>query len=714
MLQILDPEGKIVDGMRFDELKMSSETLFSIYKTMLLTRFFEERMVLESRLGKLPLYISPKGQEAAEVASTFAMDSNDVILWYKRSQGAAFARGVSVEGMARLFYGLNRAQETAEFLNRSLMIPYSLVGIHLPHAVGYGLALKILKQQRIAAAFFGDGATSQGAFHSALNWASIFKTPTVFICENNQYAITESNAFQTATRTFAEKANAYNMSWGVADGNDVFAMYAVAKEAARRARTLFEPTLIEAVTYRMDPHTTAIGDIISISEEDKERAKINDPLRRLQLFFMGEQAKKSFAIQWDLDKDALLRKEIDSQVASSIKQVDQLFETAQKGPLFQELLSLNKRCYTKNIDQQKLDGCSFFVPDAIANASVRDAINFAYYDVMRADDAVVTLGEDVGMAGSVFRTVALPELFVKEYLAGYSDKVLQKFLPLQSIFGKDRVIDTPLDELGICGVSIGMALAGFRPIAEIQFSGFVFEGAGQIISEMARMKQRSEGELSLPIMIRLPYGGGRYIEHHREFEAPHFLNSPGITIVCPSLVQDFYDLFWASVFSGKPVLYFEDKNLYRSIAAGNLKRRVPEKTLEQFGARLAKEGKDVTVTAYGRLVYDCLEAAKELEKENISLEVIDLRIISPLDTAAIHSSVKKTGRLVTVQEEPRFFGTSAEIGTSVFESDAFFSLRAPIKRVAPPWVYHPNHIIWDLYIPQKEQILLAAREIMKA
>ena len=235
-----------------------------------------------------------------------------------------------------------------------------------------------------------------------------------------------------------------------------------------------------------------------------------------------------------------------------------------------------------------------------------------------------------------------------------------------------------------------------------------------MIGEADRIIHQGGGLIPLPIVVRLPYGGGRYIAHHREFEGAYVMNSPGLTIVCPSTAQDFYDLFWAAVASEKPVLFFEDKNLLRSPKAkGELRRVPPTKLLEKFGIRIAREGRDVTITAYGELVYYALEAAESLAREGIEIEILDIRVFAPLDTETLVTSVKKTGRLAVVQEEPVFGGTGAEIGATVFESEAFLNgLQAPLRRIGPPRTHYPPPLFWKHYKPQPERIVREIKELL--
>lgn len=741
MYQILAPDGRIVNQPAFQELGLNAEDYIKIYEYMSLTRLFEKRAVDEAMFkDHMPLYISPKGQEAAEVASAYALGPEDWIFWYTRSQGAAFDRKVSLESIWKIFHGIPDPQLIEDLLSHKSMIPYVLVGIHLTHAVGFAWAqmLKRGKPEVVSVAYFGDGATSRPDFHSAMNFAGIHKIPTIFICENNHWAISTPNVKQTATKTFAEKAAAYGIASEYVDGNDPLAVYAATKRALARARSGAGATLIEAVTYRADPHTTAVGEIKKIPEEIMQDAEAKDPLKRMFAFLVSEEAR-GLGIDWNKEKDLQRLSEIKALVKgtaaksfSLLSEVDENVVAENARKLLEEIrIGKNYRDFS-NI--------SFF-PEEIPGATPRDAINFGHFDAMMHDPDVIVMGEDVGDIGSVNRTVALPEKFVTEYLPEYADKILIKHLPLiaHEKIGPNRAIDTPVDEWGIMGHAIGLALGGLRPIVEVQYSGFVFGMGDHIFVELPRLMHRSGGKLNMPVVVRLPYGAGRFIESHREFEVPQFLNLPGLIIVCPSTVQDFYDMFWAAVASDKPVLFFEDKIIYRGELEfnysykyidlngteqekkiekkkveikNNLIRRPPFQPVENFGIRVARKGADVTLTAYGRLVYACLEAAEILQEENISAEVLDIRVFKPFDQKTLISSVKKTGALVIVQEEPIFGGTGAEIAALVYETaESFHYLKSPLVRLGPK-TYQTTHVDYRSHVPQPPEIVMAVKKAL--
>lgn len=759
--RILAPDGTIVNPQAFFELELSSSDLIRIYENMVLTRIFTEQAKRETRREEgIPLYISDRGQEAVGAASAYALGQEGIVFWYSRFQSAPFAKGVLPETMFKLFRGIPDKTIAEDMLNRSCLPPYVLVGSHLTNATGYAWACKMRGKKSVVAVYFGDGATAQGDFHSAMNFASILRLPVVFICVNNQWAIATPTWLQTATQTFAEKASAYNMRHRRVDGNDFLAVYSVTKEAAELALEESVSTLIEAVTYRIDSHTTAVFAIRKAPPGERQRACLEDPLGsilnehgelasyedlrsmgieyspgRTKKCLMSRLTKEKFGLDWTERDDLELWDLCSKRVKKAAKSVSEIKPASFDGKavILESALmhrvpkvAANFRDISPDLFEQRVFRGT---PEMIRNSTFREALQFAILDAMRFDNRVMVLGEDVGDIGSVFRTAALPGWFVEKYMPEYRDKIISGFLPLQEIFGgrvtsreelrskmrELRVYDTPLDEEGIVGNAIGLALGGMRPIVEIQFSGFVFEAFNQIVSELAQISHIAGGAINLPAVIRLPYGGGRYIQHHREFEAPYFMNSPGLRIVIPSTVQDAYDMFVAAVASENPVLFFEDKNLYRrDDIKADLIRGPFQKPIEEFGMRIVKEAdlgaaRRVTITAYGRLVYKAFEAAKILEQKGISAEVLDIRVFKPLDEETLIASFEKTEHLVVVQEEPESGSTCAELVRRIMKSSRGVNhIAAPYEHVGPPDAYNPPPLVWEAYEPQVEEIVEAA------
>jgi pyruvate dehydrogenase E1 component beta subunit len=316
------------------------------------------------------------------------------------------------------------------------------------------------------------------------------------------------------------------------------------------------------------------------------------------------------------------------------------------------------------------------------------ALNMALRQEMEKDDRVIVLGEDVGRDGGVFRV---------------TDGLIEKF-------GEDRSVDTPLAESGIIGMSIGMALYGLRPVCEIQFSGFSYLGFHQIESHASRLRRRSQGNLSVPMVLRAPYGGGvRALEHHSESREAFWAHIPGLKMVIPSGPRNARGLLISAIRDPDPVIFYEGKAIYRAF-----REEVPEEEeiIEIGKAQVVREGKDLTMISYGAMMRPTLESAEVLkEKEGVDAEVIDLLTISPLDDAPISESIKKTGRAVIVHEAPRSFGPGAEIVARIMET-AFYYLEAPIARVTGYDVVIPLFAHEKAYLPDVPRIVRAARRVL--
>ncbi len=319
--------------------------------------------------------------------------------------------------------------------------------------------------------------------------------------------------------------------------------------------------------------------------------------------------------------------------------------------------------------------------------NIVEAINLALHQEMEKDEKTVVLGEDVGREGGVFRVT----------------------VGLQRKFGEARVIDTPLSESGIMGTSIGMAVNGLRPIAEIQFDGFVHPAFDQLISHAARIRTRSRGRFTCPLVLRFPYGGGiRALEHHSDSWESFYIHTPGLKVVIPSTPYDAKGLLISSIRDPDPVVFMEPKRIYRAI-----RQEVPtdEYTIPLGKADVRMNGNDVTIICYGAMVREAEKAADELKNERISCEIIDLRTLFPFDTDAIINSVKKTGRAVIVQEAPRTCGMAAEISTIINER-ALLSLEAPVERVTGFDTVMPLYMLENHYMPDPFRIKLAVKKVM--
>lgn len=751
LVQILRPDGTIADMEKFLSLNLGPGFYKKLYRLMILTRLLDREGRLLGTTGRRPdktdkntLFIGPYGQEAAEIASAMVLPSNAWVLAYTRSFGAAIGRGVSPKSILRFFAEAKADEFIHDLLAHRVHRFYTAVGIHLSHAEGISHGAKLQGEIIPAAAYFGDGATSEGFFHEALNWASIYQVPVLFFCENNQWAISTPTSLNRATSTFAERALGYGMDFEHVDGNDPLAVIWATQRALKRAHEESRSTLVEFVTYRLGPHTTAAGAVVEIPEKEMERATREDPLSRLQHFLLSPN--NPLGVNWEeellevnqglfeklsgdpaeaklLYKDTHLelRREDAELIVGLNTEIRQSSEEVLLESL--EVLTRGKELVKKSEDYHAESRVDDFYKNLAArrikprvshNIFAEDAIPLAVYDALSMDRRVVYFGQDVAEAGGVMRTTALRadlaagEKFIQKVLPDWESRILHRRLPLKCLF-PNRIFNAPLDESGLVGSGLGLTLnfdMQLRPIVEMQFSGFGRVGCAQL-DEWSRMLHRYAGlpEIKIPGVIIMPFGGGKRIEYHRENEIPLFINNPGFIIICPSTPQDFYDMLIAAIASDKPVLYFSHLELYRHPKIAELIRRPPSKPIEEFGIRIAREGENITVVSYGRMVHECLAVAEELAKENISVEILDLRVLSPLKREVIVKSVAKTGRLVTIDEGPLQGNIGAEIAAiAAEEKESILSLSAPVCRVGSPRTLWPSSKFWTYYIPQREDI----------
>ena len=343
---------------------------------------------------------------------------------------------------------------------------------------------------------------------------------------------------------------------------------------------------------------------------------------------------------------------------------------------------------SKTAAERNDDRALHAVPEAAERLTLVQSVNRALKQEMERDPSVVVLGEDVGRDGGVFRVTE-----------GLLDD-----------FGPQRVMDTPLAESGIVGTAIGLALGGFRPVAEIQFMGFMYPAVNQLFAHAARYRNRSRGRFHVPLVVRMPYGGGIHPpEHHSESYEALLVNTPGLKVVIPSNPHDAKGLLASAIRDDDPVVFLEPKRIYRAF-----RDEVPTApyTVPLGKAAVAKEGKDVTIIAYGAMVRVALEAHEALGREGISAEVLDLRTVNPLDAEAILSSVSKTGRVVVVHEAPRSAGVGAEVAALISER-ALLDLQAPVQRVTGFDTVFPYSMLENLYLPHRERVVAAAKKTLE-
>ena len=661
-LRVIDAHGELIG----EDPGLDPELYQTMYRNMVLSRALDRRMLALQRQGRIGTYAMLEGQEAVQIGSALALDPDDFVFPSYREHGVQVTRGLPMEVLLAYWKGLpNSGWDIEKYRTGIVTVP---IASQLPHAVGYSYMTKLRAEDTVTVTYFGDGATSEVDFHSGMNFAGVWKTPTVFICANNLYAISVPYEKQTASETIAQKAEAYGFEGLRVDGMDPVAVYLATRLAVKRARNGNGPTLIEALTYRYGPHATADDPTLYRSDDEVEKWREKDPIERLRRFLENRG-------EWDERVGEKVAMEITDAVDAAVTSLE-----AEPLPDRDDAIRHGfARIPAHVVDQlhamQRSHGepeTSFSddevwhvgeddIPDGpTTSMTMAGAINSTLHQAMERDRDVVVLGEDVGLAGGVFRITE----------------------GLQKRYGEDRVIDTPLNESGIVGTAIGMALAGARPVAEIQFDGFVYPAFDQIVSHLGRFRFRTRGTSSVPVIVRFPNGAGIGAhEHHCDSPEAYFAHAPGLVVVCPSSAVDAKGLLTAALEGEDPVIFLEPKVLYR---AG--REDVPDGhyTIPIGRARIRREGSDVTLVTYGGMVPVALAAAAD---SGASVEVIDLRTLFPWDRETVLESVGKTGRLLLVQEPQGTAGVAAEVA-AVVAAEALYELQAPITRITGfdvPW-----------------------------
>jgi 2-oxoisovalerate dehydrogenase E1 component len=626
--------------------RRSATRLKELHRALLFPRVIEEKMLLVLRQGRLSKWFSGMGQEAIAVGVTAALRPDDWILPMHRNLGVFTTRGLDLVTLLSQLMGKGQGftkgrERSFHFgvLDASIVGMISHLGAMLPVADGLALASQLAGTGRVAAAFTGDGATSEGDFHEALNLAAVWKLPVLFVVENNGYGLSTPVSEQYAARSLADRGVGYGMPGVSVDGNDLPSVLRAVEEAAERARSGGGPTLLEFMTFRMRGHEEASGTGYIPKELFAEWAK-KDPVKRFETLLLEE----GVASREELDAvRAELKAKVDDAVDEALAAPDPAFVLdAELADVYETRPAPAPRAFT--------DAELAAAPEVRYIDAISDALRIA----MRENPKVLLIGQDIAEYGGAFKVT---QGFVEE-------------------FGKARVRNTPIIESGALGAAMGLALDGFVPMVEMQFGDFISCGFNQIVNNLAKTRYRWGP--AVPVVVRAPVGGGTGAGpfHSQNVEA-YFANVPGLKIVAPATPFDAKGLLLAAFEDGNPVLYLEHKLLYRSA-----KGRVPEGrfTVPIGKARVAREGKDATVVTWGVGVSWALEAATTLASEGKEIEVVDLRTLVPFDEDAVYGSVKKTSRALVLHEATTTGGFGGEIASAIGER-AFEWLDAPVTRL---------------------------------
>ncbi len=652
------------------------EQLQAVFEMMLRMRLFEQRtadLFAEGLVkGTAHSYV---GQEAVAAAVCGTLRQDDYVASNHRGHGHIIAKGADLDRMMAELMGrrdgycggLGGSMHIAD-LDLGILGANGIVGAALPLATGAALAAKLKGTGQVAVAFFGDGAANQGVFHESLNLATVWDLPVVFVCENNQYALTTPSRKTTAGPSIAARAAAYGIPGAQVDGNDPEDIYPVILEAIERARSGKGPSLIEALTYRWGQHSMRANLRDPRPRQELEAWIARDPIKHIE----GELQVRNILSSEGIGK---VRDKVTAEVERSIA-----FGKAGEMPTPEQALAAVYAPFKEAREPTDL---------GTRTLAFTEAINEALTQEMERDQAVLVMGEDVGVTGGLFQ--ATKGLFER--------------------FGADRVRDTPISEATFVGCGVGAAIAGLRPVVELQIFDFVALTMDMLVNQAAKFRFLLGGKPKVPLVVRGPQGGGiRLAAQHSQSLEAWFTHVPGLVVVAPSTPADAKGLLIAAIRDDNPVIFLESKLLYVKSTGP-----VPEApyAIPLGKGQVKRQGSDVTVVATMAMVPRALSAAEELAREGISVEVVDPRTLHPLDEELILDSVRKTNRLVIAHEAWTRQGFGAEVASLVVEK-AFDWLDAPILRVGAPDLPMPfNDELERWTIPSQERIVEAIRDVLR-
>jgi len=657
---------------------LKKSQLLSLYRQMLLIRRCEERLARSHQRGLIHgachTYV---GQEAIAVGVCAHLRTEDVVFSTHRGHGHALAKGVPPRQLIAELYGRESGCSHGRGGSMHLFSPEvgmmgtsGIVGPCILQAAGAGYSFKLLKKDNVAVAFFGDGAVNNGAFHEGLNLASIWKLPVLFVCENNQYATEVPFQYSAGNATVASRAASYGLPGVEVDGNDATEVHRAAGEAVRRARSGGGATLLECVTYRTRPHAEGMGDFTYRTREEVEEWKKRCPIVRL----------RPLLLEAGVDEDEL--KALEAEIEAQVEEAHQFAEkSAEPDPK-----TATDHVYAEPAVGQHQGADAPRSPGG-REISFMQATLEALSSEMARNPKIFVMGEGIGKRGGNFRsTVGLYELY-----------------------GPERLCDTPISERGFVGLGCGAAMTGTRPVIDFMFADFVLDSVGEIVNQIAKMQYMSSGRLKMPILLRGCVGiGHSAATHHSGNYYPMYAHFPGLRVAVPSTPFDAKGLLQYALNGDDPVIFLEHREVM------GLKGPVPAEDYEiPFGrAAVVREGRDVTVVALALMVHHVLKACETLEKEGVSVELIDPRTVAPLDVETIARSVAKTGRLLIVDEAFAPFGIGAEIAAQLADR-GFDDLDAPIRRLNgahTPTPYSPS--LEAAVVPNPASIVQAIRDLI--
>ena len=675
--QTFTPDWRFQEPVDWRDTDLDEKTLLEWFYWMLLGRQIDYRCQVLNRQGRAPFIISCAGHEAAQIGVAWPLKPKyDWISPYYRDVVLCFRMGLTpldlmLSVLAKPADPASGGKQTpGHFSDSSLNIISggSPLATQMVHGAGVAYALKMDGTDKVVMTSYGEGAGSEGDAHETFNFSAIYKLPVIFVCQNNGFAISVPFDKEYAIEYAAQRAAGYGFPGVTLDGRDPVTCYHVAKQAVARARAGGGPTLIECLVDRLGAHS---------SEDDQRRYRSQEELDQLEANDGLERFKKNLTEAGILDKGTL------AEYEERVK--DEVTKATRQG-----LDSPDAKPEDALTNVYATGAPSAIEPDPrgqTEDMNLVQAVRDALTREMERDERVMVLGEDVGPKGGVF--LVTDGLYAR--------------------FGEARVIDTPIAESSIAGVALGLALAGKRPVAEMQFTDFAHMAFNQITNEIAKFRYRSDGDWGVPMVVRAPMGGHSHgaLYHSQSIEAR--FATPGLKIVIPSSPYEAKGLLIAAMRDPDPVLFFEHKRLYRMF-----KEPVPkgDYLIPLQKARIVREGEDISVFCYGLMVHYALDAAKNLEREGWSVEVVDLRTVYPLDKDAILASARKTGKCLVVYEDNYSVSVGSEVA-AIIADEAWRWLDAPVKRLGgldvPAMPYAQP--MEDYFMPNPEKITRALREL---
>ena len=646
-------------NMRYQDKDITKEIQRSLYAKMLKPRMIEEKMLILLRQGKISKWFSGIGQEAISVGVTAAMNLDEYILPMHRNLGVFTGRDIPLHRLFAQWQG--KAGGFTKGRDRSFHFgtqEYKIVGMishlgpQLGVADGIALADVIQKNQRVTAVFTGEGGTSEGDFHEALNIAAVWDLPVIFCIENNGYGLSTPTNEQYRCKYLVDKGVGYGMEAYIIDGNNILEVYAMMDKLCNSLRTRPRPILLEFRTFRMRGHEEASGTKY-VPQELLDQWAEKDPISNYESFLLEQGILTE-------DDIKILKEELTNEIDENLQ-----LAFNEKNIEVDENVELDD--VFKKYDYQEV------VPNkSLKNIRLIDAISEGLRQSMEKHDSLIIMGQDIADYGGVF-------------------KITDGFL---AAFGRERVRNTPICESAVVSAAMGLSINGMKAVVEMQFADFVSSGFNPVVNYLAKSHYRWAEKAD--VVIRMPCGGD--VEagpFHSQTNEAWFTKTPGLKVVYPAFPYDAKGLLATAINDPNPVLFFEHKALYRSIY-----QEVPTDyyTLPLGKAALLQEGNDLTIVTYGAGVHWAINTLEELV--DVAVDLIDLRTLMPLDKEAIFTSVKKTGKLIILQEDSMFGGIASDISALVMEH-CFEFLDAPVKRVASletPIPFAKN--LEDNYLPK--------------